>query len=385
MATDGRLRVMVCLPDLDRTGPVRVLLNVVRHLDRDRFEPSVATSGPDGSLADLVPADVAVVPVGEPGSKHPVAAMTSVLRRARPDVALATLRMNLTVLAARPIGSRRTAVVVRQANHPSANLEELRGDSRWKAGALELVYRSLFVTADRIVAPSDEIARDMTANFLGRASERVSVIPNPVEVDAVAAAARHRPEGAPSGSPTLVTAGRLSPQKGIDLLLDAFAALLPSHPRAVLWVLGDGPERPSLQRRCRRLGIDRSVHLLGFAEDPYPYLGAADIYVSAARYEGLSNSLLEAMACGTPVVATGGPASGHEAVTEGATGWLAEAGSVTSLRAALERAVEGSSSVDRTRVRDECRRRFGVESVGGEYEAVLAGAVGRRHRARSSA
>jgi glycosyltransferase involved in cell wall biosynthesis len=119
--------------------------------------------------------------------------------------------------------------------------------------------------------------------------------------------------GLDEGERLLVTVGRLAPQKGFDHLLDALDALRGDQPRAVLVVAGEGPQRAALQRRIDREALP--VHLLGAREDVPDLLSAADVVVSAARWEGQPVWLQEALAAGAPVVATdvGGTATvlGH--------------------------------------------------------------------------
>jgi glycosyltransferase involved in cell wall biosynthesis len=167
--------------------------------------------------------------------------------------------------------------------------------------------------------------------------------------------------GLPPSGIALYT-GRLSREKGVDLLLDAWARSRIGGPRATLVVVGDGPERAALERRARQLGIAGDVRFVGEAEDVASWLRAADAFALPSREEGLSLSLLEAMACGLPIVATdvGGTA---EAAGPGAL--LAPAGDVAALGRAL-RAVLGNRRRARTMGAAARRRaldRYGILEI----------------------
>jgi glycosyltransferase involved in cell wall biosynthesis len=102
---------------------------------------------------------------------------------------------------------------------------------------------------------------------------------------------------------TIIFTGRLSPEKGVDVLVRAFATLVQSQPCRLL-IIADGPERKNVVRLIKEYKVSDSVMLHSEVEDVAPYLAASDVFVLPSRFEGLSNALLEAMACGLPVVST---------------------------------------------------------------------------------
>ncbi len=109
-----------------------------------------------------------------------------------------------------------------------------------------------------------------------------------------------------NGSPLLISVGYLTERKGHHIAIEALAKILPEHPHARLMILGDGEERVRLQSLCRRLDLDGKVTFVGVVPNVelYRWYSAADVMVLASSREGWANVLLEAMACGTPVVAT---------------------------------------------------------------------------------
>lgn len=231
----------------------------------------------------------------------------------------------------------------------------------WHAGGrLGWVYRwverILAPSTDRIVAVSAAEAGEGRAVLRGRG--RIEVIANGVDTD------RFAPTAEPRDPATLLVIGRLTRQKGQDLLIRALAELDDVH----LELLGDGPERANLVELSRELGVDGRVHMAG-TEAPDHWLRRATIVVVPSRWEGLSIALLEAMASGAPIVATTAGAGG---ILEGA-GWVLppeESESPRALAAAIRQALADP----------EARDRWGREARVRAVRDFAVGTSAERHR-----
>jgi len=203
-----------------------------------------------------------------------------------------------------------------------------------KVRFFEAIDRQVVRTADAVVCVADALRTRLVD--AGVAPERVHLVPNGVNAERVQAAARagredRRRAWAVSMEEILVLVlGRLSPEKGQDVALEAFAALRREGVRLVL--AGDGAARPVLEDRARRLGLE--VDFAGWVSDPWACLGAADVFLLPSRTEGLPLALLEAMAAARPVVATGVGAV-PEVLEDGACGLLVPPGDASALAAAL--------------------------------------------------
>lgn len=144
------------------------------------------------------------------------------------------------------------------------------------------------------------------------------MIPNGISLeDRLAKYDRNQVRAELSWSPeakVVIFVGRLVHAKGLDWLLEIWKSVSAAEPQARLLIVGDGPERPALMTRVERLGIDRTVTFTGRQEDVYKFLAAADVFVLPSRLEGISNSLLEAMSQGLPVVVADDRLGGNRAV-----------------------------------------------------------------------
>jgi glycosyltransferase involved in cell wall biosynthesis len=186
----------------------------------------------------------------------------------------------------------------------------------------------------------------------------------------------------PEDATVLLSTSRLTRQKGVDVAVRALTGL-PSA--TVLVVLGDGPERDSLERLARELGIEHRVYLLGRVPDVASWLRRAALLVHPVRWEGFGLAVLEAMLAGLPVVGTR-VSSLPELVVDGETGVLVPPDNPTALAAGLERALAEAPRLGEAG-RRRARERFSVarmvDATVAVYEEVAAGAAGARGTGRT--
>lgn len=167
------------------------------------------------------------------------------------------------------------------------------------ARAAKAMVRMVYPRAAHVIAVSDGVVDDLAANF-GVARSRMSAIANPVDHHRIAKLAAEQPAFTPTG-PYIAAAGRLTPNKNFPLLLRAYAEAAPPER---LVILGEGAERDTLRRLAASLGIADRVDMPGFAANPFAIVARAQAYAMPSNAEGFPNGLVEAMACGVPVVAT---------------------------------------------------------------------------------
>ena len=156
----------------------------------------------------------------------------------------------------------------------------------------------------------------------------------------------------------------------MSLLVDAFA-LLPETMDARLFILGEGEERPLILERARQQGVAGRVRLCGFQRNPWRYLSKADAFVLTSRYEGFGNVLIEAMACGTPVIATSSPGT-QQIVRDDVNGLLVETHSAAAVASAIVRVV--SDPAVRRRLAEGARAsalQYALPAIVRQYESAL--------------
>lgn len=207
-----------------------------------------------------------------------------------------------TVIGTLALGMRRSAKLV-----ATKHLHAVSGERHSWGWAFSLVDRVAIYFPDRIVAVSNDVGRKIQG-LPGIPADRVRVIQNAVHSDAFYVPQEREPcreeLGIPLDVPVLGFAGRLAKQKRLDLLLEAFAVILKHHSDCRLLLAGEGEDREQLEELADELGVSSQVIWAGFRRDVPRLLAASDIYVQSSVNEGLSLSLLQAMAAEVAIVAT---------------------------------------------------------------------------------
>ena len=330
------MRIAFYMHDLSGGGVERMRLALIAEMRARQMDVTLIVGRRNGALNATVPTDLRVIELGRQGTLGAIIPLARALRRVRPDVLVASLdHNNITAMLAGLLARAATRVVICQHNALSAEMA-----LGWKYRCVPWLYWMLQLSAHGIVAVSRGVADDLSS-VAGIGRDRITPIYNPVVSDDFAArAAGPAPNAwlAGTGLPVLVFAGRLTAQKDPALLLDA-AALLPGT-RLVL--LGEGPLRPALEAQAARLGIADRVVFAGFAANPLPWIARAGCLVLPSRYEGLGNVLIEALACGTPVVATDCPHGPSEILDGGRFGALVPVGDAAGLADAVRTVLAGT-------------------------------------------
>lgn len=224
----------------------------------------------------------------------------------------------LTILAASGLGRR---IIISERNDP-------RRQSLGRAW--DILRRLLYRHADLVVANSRNALAGL-AEYVP--AEKLRWLPNPLRTAGPAS-------DVPVEAPLILAVGRLHHQKGFDVLLRAFGSLLRRHPDWTLAILGEGGERQSLQQLAEQLGIAGRVRFPGYAAEPFDWYNAAALFVQPSRYEGLPNTVLEAMSCGLPCIVTDAQPGILEFLADRESGIVVPVESSDALAAAMESLIE---------------------------------------------
>lgn len=335
-----RLRIAMVIPTLDRSGAERQLALLASGLPTDRFEVRVIALTRGGPYADtLRQASVPVVVLGKRFRFDPFLMwrLRNELRSFGPDV------VHTWLFSANSYGrllsgtSRRWKVLVSE-----------RCVDTWKASWQLWLDRRLIPRTDLLVGNSNSVADFYRT--LGVPPDRIRVVPNGVRVDAVSPLVRseiRKEMGWAEDVPLVTYVGRLARQKRLEDLLWAFELLrVLRNGDCRFAIVGDGPERQTLEQFAERIGNRDYVAFTGHRPDAARFLAASDLFWLASDFEGQSNSLLEAMALGIPVVASDIPPN-REVVEPGANGYLVPVGDRAAFSQAAQRLLENPAERNR--------------------------------------
>jgi glycosyltransferase involved in cell wall biosynthesis len=350
------LRVVLLIDDLRIGGAQRVIAQEARALHPERVVFQVVAlaehSGPSFA-PDLAARSVPVSYAPGRGLLDPrrIANLAQLLRGWRPDLVHTHLTYaNVAGSIAARLARRR---VIASLHNVDVNQHKHAAAKRWIEAC------TLRWAADRIVVVA-EGARKLAARNYRLPAGRLVTLPNALDPATVRLPQEYDPSamrralGVEPGQPLISVVARLDPSKGHDILFQAAIALRSRHAGARYLLIGAGAAESVLRRQADRLGLSGHVAFLGVRHDVPAILAASDLFVLPSRNEGLSQALLEAMALGTPVVATdvGGTA---DVVQSGRTGWLIPPGDPTALVCAIDAAL---SHPLRARAYSEAARRL---------------------------
>ncbi len=347
-----------------------MFFQLIEGLNKSVYSPSLVVSKGGGRYFDSISDDVDKFILN--GGRYPVRHFARMVDRLKPDIVITTLRMNITAAFARPFQKHKSVLVSRQANAIDANFIELRKKSLIKHRLAELLTKVSFRISDAFIAQSTDMANELE-RYISQ-DQKVIIIGNPIDVEETKLSVfRNKSVGysIKVGSPSYISVGRLTHQKGYDLLIPAFAMLLKNQPEAKLTIVGEGPERNFLEQMIAHLRLSESVYLVGYKDNVLELVGSSDIFVSSSRYEGFSNAILEAMALGKPVVATNCEGGTRDMILDGETGILAKKSSTNELYEALKRAIASDWLTLGLSGKRHVEMKFSKEKIINDYEAAF--------------
>ncbi len=296
-----------------------------------------------------------------------VRALRQVLLDVRPDIAVAMMSSACVTLAAAAWGLSGVMAMGSIRSHPAIRPTK----PVWKR-----VESIGLGQLKAIVAQTQTTAAWLARNT---ASRRIEVIPNPINWPL--------PEGEPSLDPdatcprdrkVLLAAGRLVPEKGYRLLIQAYVSIAGNHPDWDLAIIGEGPERVDLQSHISASRMGARIFMPGWAGNTAEWYKRADLYAMTSRFEGFPNTLAEAMAHGLPAVSFDCDAGPRDIICNGEDGLLAPPEDVPALAEALDRLMSDDHLRRRFGVAArEKRNRFSIGTVAAMWEALFAELLNR--------
>ena len=359
--------IAIFSPSLAIGGAERALVNLANAFADSKKKVHLLLAKAEGSLLSEVHPDVRVFDLGKKGVWGALPVLSCYLRTERPAILLSTLsHANLIALWAVGLSRVPTRVVITETTTMSVNFASEPGI---KNKLIPQLARIFYRDADAIICLSRGMAVDLL-EITGVSNDKVHIIYNPiVTADLLKKSQEHlsHPWFAPSALPVVLAVGRLTAAKDYPTLLRAFA-LAREKRELHLIILSDGEQRLALEALVRQLGLANSVQMPGFVDNPYAYMARAAVYVLSSAWEGLSAVIVEALACGTAIVATDCKYGPAEVLENGRYGKLVPVGDPGAMAKAILETLD--IQPDRTRLRQRSRD-FTVEAVVQQYLALF--------------
>ena len=349
-------------------GIQRVRLRLAESLIQHGWRVDLVVVQGDGPLRNEIPAGCRFFDFQAKQTSRSLFKLIVYLRSENPGAVLSSqTHLNVSAVLARILSDWKGRLVL--SEHIALDYAA-RNPANWKDRFLPLLARVFYRWADEIILVSKGAAQHFI-EVTHVPENLIRVIYNPIVIEELIAQSKTQLEHAwfrTPNTPVILAVGRLTRQKDFETLLRAFSLLRERIPLTKLIILGEGEERSSLEQLSKELGIQNSVQFLGFVVNPFSYMANASVLVLSSRWEGFPNVLTEALACGTPVVATDCPSGPAEILENGRYGFLAPVGDPQALADAIIKTLScpPSSDILRKRAMD-----FSIENILPQYLDIL--------------
>jgi len=332
-------RLAVVLRAFEGGGAQRDIILLCNALAAKGINVTMLALHEDGALRPLLDPGIRVTAIPGRHLRYAIPGLRRVIRSIDPAVVVSSeAGLNLcTLIAVRTIPRRdRPKLVLREVGSPSIALHH---DPYRSNRIAYRILRRLYRGADRIVTLTQGASRDLAQNF-SAPEEMISVMgTNAVIPPAMVERLRQWDGETGRESDLIVSVGRLSPEKDHRTLFRAMK-LLPTDRRYRLAIVGAGPERAALEALAREYGLAEQIIFTGQVADPFVWMMRARLAICSSIYEGLCNAIIEALACGTPVVSTDCPYGPREILQDGRYGTLTPVGDAAAMAAAIAEAMQ---------------------------------------------
>ena len=321
-------------------GAERTVVEILNNLDRYQYIPELALFKKQGPYLSYIKDDIPIHVLDGCGGGYMKALRSrklipSLIETLNPDCIIShLLGANISTLRS-TIGCKKIPpIIICEQNNLSLTL--YKTPSLLLRTLKKQEVKQLYPRASKIVAVSGGVKQDLVEKY-GIRDEHVTVVHNPVDVQRIQESLKEKKHSFSidnTDGKGIVAVGRLTKQKGFHDLINAFGRIRKSIP-AQLTILGEGELRTQLERQIQELGLNDYIELPGFVDDPWSVIHASDLFVMSSYWEGFGNVIVEAMACGTPVVSTDCDYGPREIITSDHDGILVPIGDVQSISKAM--------------------------------------------------
>jgi glycosyltransferase involved in cell wall biosynthesis len=360
-------KIAVFIQSLTIGGAERMALNLIKGLVEHDIKVDLLLANFSGGFLSEVPPQVTIIDLKGKRVLFSLFALVRYLRTHRPDLlySVQTHTSLIAVWAARLVQVRIPLVI---SEHTILSVSQAASSSFRDRLIIKLAH-VFFRYVDAAICVSQGVAEDFI-NIIGMPRQKTHVVFNPVvspEIEQKARESISHPWFSPDALPVILAVGRLAAAKDYPTLLRAFSIVCRERP-AHLLILGEGLERPHLEELARQLGLMEKIQMPGFVENPFVYMAHARMLVLSSRWEGFGNVLVEALACGTPVVSTDCKSGPREILENGRFGRLVPVGDPEALAVAILETMQ--STPDRSRLRQRAQD-FNLEESVRKYIRIF--------------
>lgn len=342
---EKKIKIAFFLPSLEGGGTERNTVNLINGLSKRNFEISLILGYIKGPFVKEVSKEISVINLNTQHFYLLLFKFIKYFRKESPDIFVSAFpHINIISIIAKSFARVKTKLVLGERTTISCLTDSARTFfGRLIAYFLPYFIRFFYPRADKIVCVSKGVAEDLSKII--NLPNKIIVIYNPVISDRIYRLTKEKvfhPWFLDKKTPTILAVGRLIKAKDYPTLLRAFN--LVSQKKIIhLVILGKGEEKERIELLGQKLEISKDIVFLGFQKNPYKYMSKASVFVLSSSREGFPSTLIEAMACGVPVVSTDCQSGPNEIIKNGKNGILVSVGDWKSLAEAILKLLNDSN------------------------------------------
>ncbi len=375
MSRKNRKKILFVIWGMGSGGAERVLLNILKFLDHGKFESVLILFEKGGKYFEYLPPGLRLYILNKKNKLDTLRLVfktAGIVGKEKPDIVLSFGYYANTIVGLSRIFSPSrfsgTRLCLTEHTYTESFIDNLRFAAvrKWM---VSLLYRR----ADLIIAVSDGVKKNLVESF-SIPENKIRICNNPVDLSSILRLSREpvKHKWFDGSHLVVIAVGNLTAAKGYPYLLEAFSRLRKKF-AAKLAILGGG-EKKHLEKLAEKLGIEKDVAFLGFRDNPFKYMAKSSVFVLPSLWEGFGNVIVEAMACGVPVVATISGSGPKEIISDWENGFLVPAGDVNQMAEAIGRLLSDKNLRGKVALAGRQRAEdFRAEKKVAEYEKIFEG------------
>lgn len=365
---ENKVKVAIFQPHIGSGGLTHVMLALAEGLIKRGYEVDLVILDIkiNSEVIHKIPSKANLIRISARRTVTAVPALLKYLKDSRPAVMISGgPSSNCIALIAKLITKQSTKFIITEHSLPSVDVY----DSEKKTDKfIPLLMKLLYPRSDHIVAVSNAVASDL-CKFSKLRPESIKTIYNPVVENNLIESSKQKldhPWFQDERNFVVLFVGRLESVKNLETLVRSFS-YLKDHENIKLVVVGDGSQKNDLKTLSKTLGLSDRVSFVGYSSNPYAYMRSSNLLILCSKWEGLPTVLIEAMACGTPVIATENLASAKEIFEDGKQGFIVESNPeaiAEGIKRAMKHSFDATSLTDRAAL-------FSLENSLNKYEQLF--------------
>lgn len=359
-------RLALFAPSLRGGGAERVMVTLACEFAAKGYLVDLVLAKAEGPYLDEIPKTVNLIDLKATRVFFSLFGLVRYLRKEKPVALLSSvINANVIAVAAKKISNVSTRVILRESNTLSANVGKHKGISE---KIMPFMARLFYPLSDQVIAVSNGVATDLMTE-IGLPENKLTVIYSPVVSSFMFRKSDEEldhPWFKKNQPPVVLGVGRLSRQKGFDVLIQAVIKARETTPIRLI-ILGEGSDRNKLKKIIEENNLENEISLPGFITNPFPYMKNAAVFVLSSRWEGLPNVLIQAMVLGTAVISTNCPSGPDEILESGKWGDIVNVDDVIGLAESICKVIAQGSRVNCEITKNYCEQKFGMNVVSNEY------------------